>query len=463
MALQPRGPTPSKGGLRPLPQVVVTAAQTPSALNVLKPSKVAIADKPAPPQDTRWRWHWLLAAPHRLGFFAGAMMLAASALWWCLHLVAQSAQVALPWAVTPGLAHGATMSLGFMPLFFVGFLFTAGPKWLGVPEPGARALLPQVAGYLVSWALALLGFHTSHLLAATGLAGVALMWSALVWKFANLWWYSRSPDKAHATVVVIACTVGALALWVSAIGMALELEAVVRSAVYAAIWLFVATVFAAVSHRMIPFFSASALPVLDAWRPMWLLWSMVGILWFEGVFAVLDLWVWPFPEALRWLQVAVEAPAAVLMLWLAIRWGLVQSLKIRLLAMLHGGFVWLGIALALQAVSHALMALSQHQLSLGLAPLHAMTMGYLGATLFAMATRVASGHSGRPLAADNMAWALYWVAQLAVLLRVVSALWPTAGNLPLLLAIGAWTLATCGWSLRYGSWFGRPRVDGRPG
>ena len=92
-----------------------------------------------------------------------------------------------------------------------------------------------------------------------------------------------------------------------------------------------------------------------------------------------------------------------------------------------------------------------------------MTMGYLGATMFAMATRVSSGHSGRPLAADNIAWGLYWMVQLAVLLRVVHALWPNAGAWPLLSAIAAWTLACCGWALRYGNWFGRPRADGRPG
>jgi uncharacterized protein involved in response to NO len=153
----------------------------------------------------------------------------------------------------------------------------------------------------------------------------------------------------------------------------------------------------------------------------------------------------------------------LLILWLAFRWGLVQSLKIRLLAMLHGGFVWLGLALMLQAVSHTMMALSQGQSSLGLAPLHALTVGYLGATMMAMATRVSSGHGGRPLAADDLVWGLYWVLQTAALLRVVAALWPAAGSWPALAAISAWTLATCAWSLRYGSWFGRPRLDGRPG
>jgi uncharacterized protein involved in response to NO len=229
------------------------------------------------------------------------------------------------------------------------------------------------------------------------------------------------------------------------------------------IWWFVASVFATVSHRMIPFFSASAIPKLDAWRPFWLLWVTLFVLWFEGLVAVVDLLVWPGNMAFRWVQVGVEAPTALLILWLAMRWGLVQSLKIRLLAMLHGGFVWLGLALALQAVSHTMLALSQGQSSLGLAPLHALTVGYLGATMMAMATRVSSGHGGRPLAADGLVWGLYWVLQLAALLRVMAALWPAAGAWLALVAISTWTFATCAWSLRYGSWFGRPRLDGRPG
>jgi uncharacterized protein involved in response to NO len=27
----------------------------------------------------------------------------------------------------------------------------------------------------------------------------------------------------------------------------------------------------------------------------------------------------------------------------------------------------------------------------------------------------------------------------------------------------AWAAATAGWAIRYGGWFGRPRVDGRAG
>lgn len=437
MALKPLNPQPSKGGLKAAPV--------------------------RPPIDSTWRPKWLMAAPHRLAFFAGAVMLGASALWWCVLLFARHLGVAIPWMLAPSTAHALLMALGFMPLFFAGFLFTAGPKWLAMPAVPARRLLHYVAITLVGWPLCMVGFHTSAGLVGLGMALVAWGWTAVSLQFAALWYKSRAEDKVHATVVVIASLVGAIAMWTAVVGLAAGQEILVRTATHGALWLFVATVFAAVSHRMIPFFSASALPILDAWRPLWLLWCMVGVLWFEGTMACLELWQFSNMSGLRWLQVAIETPAATLMLWLALRWGLVQSLKIRLLAMLHGGFLWLGIALALQAASHALMALSQNQTSLGLAPLHAMAMGYLGATMFAMATRVSSGHGGRPVAADDAAWGLYWVLQVAVLLRVLSALWADAFATPLLMAIAAWTLATCGWALRYGSWFGRPRLDGREG
>jgi uncharacterized protein involved in response to NO len=159
----------------------------------------------------------------------------------------------------------------------------------------------------------------------------------------------------------------------------------------------------------------------------------------------------------------VQGPAALLVLWLALRWGLLHSLRQRLLAMLHGGFVWLGVALALAAVSHMVSAWGGDGAGFGLAPLHALTMGYLGATLVAMITRVAAGHSGRPLAADNLVWGLYLVLQAAAVLRVLAALWPALPMAPTLLAALAWAVACAGWAGRYGDWLGRPRADGRPG
>ena len=69
---------------------------------------IPISPQAAPPRPPRepqpnapWRAAWLLAAPHRLGFFAAALMLAASALWWCAVLLARACGLAPPWAVPP--------------------------------------------------------------------------------------------------------------------------------------------------------------------------------------------------------------------------------------------------------------------------------------------------------------------------------------------------------------------------
>ena len=417
----------------------------------------------ASPVDTRWRLTRLLTAPHRLGFTAGALLLAISAIWWALVLATRAAGIVLPWAVPPPVAHGVLMALGFMPLFITGFLFTAGPRWLGLPEVDATSLRMSVQMMVCGWALALPGMHAGATLAGIGVAMAALGWSALVLRFVGLVRASRAPEKLHALLVAGAAAVGAAALWLAAAALITNHASAVRAATQLALWGFLAPVFATVSHRMLPFFTASALPQHDAWRPNLLLGAMLAALAAELPFAMAELWWWPLTPAARWVQAAIESAAAGLLLWLALRWGLLQGLKIRLLAMLHVGFLWLGITFALSAVSHSLMAALGPGHSLDLAPQHALTMGYLASTLLAMATRVAAGHSGRALVADNITWALFWTLQAAVLLRLAAALWPPAGTPLLLAAVSAWVVAMGGWSLRYGRWLGRPRADGRPG
>jgi uncharacterized protein involved in response to NO len=410
-----------------------------------------------------WRFAHLMNAPHRLAFAAGAAMLAGTALWWAFALIARQAAFTLPWAVSPATAHGLVMALGFMPFFITGFAFTAGPRWLGLPEVSTRVLRAPLSSMLAGWAVALLGFHVAAPLAAAGMATVALGWSAVVHRFVGLLRASSAPDKLHPRLLAATAALGALALWAAAAALALSDDTALRAATRLALWGFLVPLFVTVAHRMLPFFTASALPLQRAWRPNALLWAMLVAPLAELPFALAELWWWPLPPAARWAQAAIELPAALLLLWLAVHWGLVQSLKIRLLAMLHVGFLWLGLSFALGAVSHAMMAWHGPEHSLGLAPLHALTMGYLGSTLLAMATRVTAGHSGRPLAADDIAWVLFWVLQIAVLLRLAGALWPAAAAPLLLAAAAAWAVAMSGWALRYGRWLGRPRADGRPG
>lgn len=429
----------------------------------LRPVPAAARQSSAAAVDGRWRLSRLSSAPHRLGFFAAAVLLAASGLWWALALAARYGGLGLPWAVPALVAHGLVMGLSFMPLFIVGFLFTAGPKWLGLPDVPGSSLVRPVLALSGGWLLALPGFHLWAPLAGLGIAVAALAWAALMRRFVRLLRASPAPDKLHATGVAVAGGVGLLAMSAGAVAVALGDVALARAAAQLALWGFLAPTFTIVSHRMLPFFTSSALPSLDAWRPNWLLAAMGGALAATAVGAAVQAWTGPLGTAAHAALLGVQAPAAVLVLWLALRWGLLHSLRIRLLAMLHGGFVWLGLALALSALSHARVLWAGDGASLGLAPLHALTMGYLGATLIAMITRVAAGHSGRPLAADNLALGLYLLLQTAALLRVTAELWPGLAVPLTLCAAAAWAGAGIGWALRYGNWMGRPRADGRPG
>ncbi|MBS3997397.1 MAG: NnrS family protein, partial [Hydrogenophaga sp.] len=126
-----------------------------------------------------WRPRHLLLAPHRLGFALAVLLLLASGAWWALVQVDRvSAVLGLGYAVSPSLGHAAVMSFGFIPLFFTGFLFTAGPKWLAVRGPEAHALVAPLLLQTGGWMVWLLGVHLSLGLTLVG-GAVALL--GLAW------------------------------------------------------------------------------------------------------------------------------------------------------------------------------------------------------------------------------------------------------------------------------------------
>lgn len=379
-------------------------------------------------------------------------------------LALRAAGVALPWAVRPGTAHALLMALGFMPLFFTGFLFTAGPRWLAVPAVSTQVLRRPLVTMLAGWGVALVGFHAAAPLAAAGVASAAGGFAVLCRRFARLVSASPEPDRAHATLALLGCSLCALAMAAAAAALALGHDAVARAAVQLALWGGIGVVFVSVAHRMLPFFGA-ALPALDTRWPRALLFTLVGLVAAQAPLAAADAVLAPVDWAAGVLasRSVGEALAALLLLGLAWRWGRVQPLRMRLLVMLHTGFFWLGFSFALLAASHALLAASAGEFSLGLAPLHAFTMGYLASTLMAMVTRVVCGHSGRAVVADAGVWAMFWTLQAAVVLRVGAALWPAAATAANLAAALCFAAAELAWALRYGRWLLLPRFDGRPG
>ena len=430
----------------------------------LKPGKPSASERAM--VDRRWRASHLLLAPHRLGFFLAMAVLVIAGGWWALvQLDRVSSALSLPYALSPSLVHGTVMTFGFIPLFFSGFLFTAGPKWLGVSPLAPRQLLAPLLLQATGWVLWLVGAHLNGLLALTAMV---LPCAGLIWVTALFWSMirrSQAEDQVHARTVGVACIVGCLSLLGVALSLLLGAPAVARAFLLTGLWGFIVVVYLSVAHRMIPFFTSGALPLIDAWRPFWVLWLMLAVAAFE----VAAVWVeYDGPPAGKagtvWIVArgAFELLAGGVLLWLAMGWGLVQSFKNRLLAMLHIGFLWLGVALLLGAVSQGL-SLWQGRPVLALGSLHALTMGCLASLMLAMVTRVSCGHSGRALVADKIAWSLFWLLQVATLLRIGGAAQSALAGWLLLAAALLWASVMSVWGVRLGVWYGRLRTDGRPG
>lgn len=388
----------------------------------------------------------LLRAPHRLAFLPGLLAGALLLLAWLGELVMRQAAVGHALAVPPTLAHGFLMLYGIFPFFMAGFVLTAGPRWLSVDGPrlAEAAPVPALMTLGLSLWLAGLWFGQPWLLTGTLLYMAGLGWLALL--LIRLIRRSQVDDTLHARLVALAFLLGLVGLACAAYWLA---TGDARSWLWMrdlALWGCLLPVFVTVSHRMIPFFTASALPGRAAWRPRSWLFATLGGLWLHGLLSIVG-WSTLLPDAVLTVLSACA-------LW---RWHLKASLTVPLLAMLHLAFAWLPVAFFLY-VLHGLTGLST------LAPLHALTTGFCLTMLLGFASRVMLGHSGQPLTASPGLRRLYTLAQVLALVRVAADLVPAAFTPWLyLIAAAGWLVVFAGWARRFVPVLLRPRADGKPG
>lgn len=388
-------------------------------------------------------WELLSQVPHRAYFSAGVGAFVLLALWW---------SVALPFAgltAQPSvLVHGLMMPLGIFPSFMLGFVFTAGPRWLGTQAP--KGHLPLAAGQLAGLALMLLGFMLGGYWPLPGLAVLFVVW----WRATWLWFdcIARAPqgDHRHAHCILLAMLAGNLALlavmaWVLSKDAAFWLLA--RNLI---LWGWIAPIFLVVAHRMIPFFTQSVLPERMVWRPVLLLQG-----WLAGCAALAVTLTAGYAQLAALVALVLSLTTA----YTALQWAGKRLRGAcggnRLLAMLHLSFAWLPVAFLL-------LALEQAGLAIGTAATHAIGMGFCTTMMVGFVTRVSLGHSGRPLQAGNVHWLLYLGLHAVAALRVVAAL---TGAAPWLLHATAalWLLLIVIWATRMLPFYWQPRADGQPG
>jgi uncharacterized protein involved in response to NO len=215
------------------------------------------------------------------------------------------------------------------------------------------------------------------------------------------------------------------------------------------LWLFLVPTVFLVSHRMIPFFSQSALMNYIMVRPAWGPSLMAVCVTAHAALELSGLPQWRF---------LADLPLAVAALHHSYVWQFRRSFHARLLAMLHIAFLWLGIGMGLYA-AQSLVLLATGTDYFGRAPLHALGIGFLTSMIVAMASRVTLGHSGRALSADTLTWAVLLGVNASALLRIAGEfVQPVASWLNLLAAL-VWLVALLPWVLRYLPMYLQPRVE----
>lgn len=387
-------------------------------------------------------------------------LLAAASLWWTtIVLLRAGAGTPPPFVLAPGIAHALVMIGSFMPMYFAGFLCTAGPRWLQLPPVEAASLLPLVGGWIAGWTIFAAGAQLDLRVATAGLAIVALGWSAFVLRLVRMIVASPAPDRVHPLVITVACAAGAAAFWYAAWALAVGEPARLLLAESVLLGWFIGPVFVGALHRMVPFFHVAS-PALERRFGNAPLALLVGALALQPVVQAI-VFSSNDPATARLvhaLAFVVEAAMAALVAWLAWRWCRVQNLRIRLLAMLFAALAWLGVAFALRAADSFALALAHSVPGLRLAALHALTMGFFATTMLAMVSRVTCGQAGRLLSSEHVVWWLFLALQSATALRIAAEATP-ASPTPLVIAALAWSAAMLVWSLRYIGWYGRTRSD----
>jgi uncharacterized protein involved in response to NO len=385
----------------------------------------------------------LAPAPRRLALFElgfrpfyllAALFAAASVFAWVgtLH--------GMPWhgALSPLAWHQHEMLFGFALAVIAGFLLTAGRAWTGLATP-------------VRWPLALLCVHwlAARVLLLTGPWLAAALVDAsfpfvLAVVLANV--LVRAHNRRNYFAVAL---LGALGL--ADVGFFLEQAGAIRTAgmsVMAGLYL-VTTLVTVMGGRVVPAFTASALPQARVMRS-----PRLGI---AALVLTLAAFIAALADLPAWYQVPLAGIAALAQVWQQARWVPLATLGRPILWIMHLSYAWIPVGLALLALS-----------SLGWvspsASAHAFGAGAVGGMIIAMITRTALGHTGRPLRVGAAETIAYLCIHCAALARVIASLVPGAAYMPFIgVAALLWSAGFLVYCAVYTPRLALPRVDGKPG
>jgi len=343
-------------------------------------------------------------------------------------------------AMTP-LWHGHEMLVGFTMAAVAGFSLTAVANWTGRPPLQGWPLAVLVA----CWLVGRLGVLLVTRLPAGWVFFLDMLFPVLLAVLLSREILAARNRRNYPLVAIIFAMAGENALY--HLGAAQWLPGFDRLAAYLLIHTLLLLV-TIIAGRIVPNFTANWLrqqhrvetPVNSdrANRAAVALTALTGL---SASF---------IPT--HWLSGVLAFAAAAVHAFRLSRWKGMATISNPLLFVLHVAYLWLPIGYALLGCAVFGWWLPAS------AALHALTMGAIGSMVLAVTTRVALGHTGRPLQAARLTVFAYWVLMIAVVLRLIGPLTGNAYLLMIDLSATGWMLAFAIFTWVYWPILSRPRV-----
>jgi uncharacterized protein involved in response to NO len=371
-------------------------------------------------------------------FFLGGALWAVVAL--ALWLTALAGQATIPSTFDPLAWHRHEMLFGFVGAVVAGFLLTAIPNWTG-RLPIAGLPLASLFGLWLAGRLSVL-FSGTVGPAVAGIidVGFYLVLAAVA---------AREVIKANNRNVPI---VGLVLLF----GIANGLDHLAQAGVaidpalpWQAAVALVTLMISLIGGRIVPSFTRNWLAKHGVSRGLPgqpNRFDLVAI----GLTA-LGLLSWIAAPS-GWLPGILLAIAAAVQAIRLARWKGWQAVRDPLVLVLHVGYAWVPIGLALLAASQLGTSFPQS------AAVHALTAGAMGTMILAVMTRASLGHTGRELRAGLATSIIYLMVTAGAVLRVASPLGAVDYRLGMEIAGLCWLGGFVLFIVSYGPILFAPRV-----
>jgi uncharacterized protein involved in response to NO len=384
----------------------------------------------------------ILRGGFRPFFFLGAAWaVVALALW----LGALLAGLELPSALDAFAWHRHEMLFGFVGAMVAGFLLTAIPNWTG-RLPIAGWPLAALAGLWLAARLAVLWSD------ALGLAVAAALdvgfYAVMAFVGAREILAAKNRNLPLVAMVLLFGTANAVD-YASMSGLLADGEAGFRAGIA-----LVTVMISVIGGRIVPSFTRNWLVKQGRDRglpgqPGRFDIAVIGV-------TALALLAWVLFPAARATGIGLAA-AAVLQLARLARWSGWRTLSDPLVSVLHLGYLWVPLGLALLGWSILGTAVPRT------AAIHALTAGAMATMILAVMTRATLGHTGRELRAGPATILAYALVTLGAVLRVVAPLGAIDYRLGMEAAGLLWAGAFVVFLLAYGPILFGGRPDAKPG